>query len=553
MDIVTLSRSQAFKRLESLPTPDVLILGGGVNGVATLRDLALNGVSCALIDTKDFSAGASGASSRMAHGGLRYLEGREFRLVAESARERDSLIANASHLVKPLRIVVPLKYRVRGLLQAMFRFIGLSQTGGPMSLVALDGGLRIYEALGRGKNPLPRHVTFLRKSRFPTGLDPSTKAVTTYYDGQILHPEGLISEMIAEAVTVNDGCVALNHVSWTTQDGQVTVTDTVTGQSTALRPQIIINATGAWIDRVNGTLGINSNHVRLVKGAHLVLDNPALFARMDGSAYYFDDGTGRMVISLPVDRNILVGTTERDITDPEDRDVSDDEVSYLLQAMDGLFADISVTRSQVVAATSGIRPLQRGGELVTAASRDHAIKEDVVSGFKYPVLSLVGGKWTTFRAFSEQTSDRVLALLGRARKVSTAVRRYPGAGPCDAAELAQAHGLPLEHVTGLIERYGKLAKSAAAFVASRVDRPLAGAAHYSRAEIAWLIAARGAVTVEDILLRRTRLTFGLGVTQETIEDVAQIVEQETECSRQSIAAEVAGLVGNPLIYGLQER
>lgn len=551
MSIVTFSRAQALQRLESFTTPDVLILGGGVNGVATFRDLALNAVSCVLIDTKDFAAGASGASSRMAHGGLRYLEGREFRLVAESARERNLLINNASHLVEPLRIVVPLRHRVRGLLQATLRFIGLSKTGGPMSLLALEGGLRIYEALGRREHPLPRHVTLLRKSRFPEGLDPRTKAVTTYYDGKILQPEGLICEMIAESCSVNDTCVALNHMAWVVQDGQVGVSDTLSGQSFALRPRIVINATGAWIDKVNATMGITSHYLRMVKGAHLVLDNPALFARMDGNAYYFDDGTGRMVISLPVDGNILVGTTEREITDPEDRDVGEDEVSYLIQAMDELFGDISVTRSQVVAATSGIRPLQRGGGSVTSAPRDHAIKEDAVPGFNYPMLSLVGGKWTTFRAFGEEAADRVLALLGRSRQISTAARRYPGAGPCDAADLAQAHGLSVEQATRLIERYGALAKSAAAFVATRSDRPLAGAAQYSRAEIAWLVAARGAVTVEDILLRRTRLTFGHGITPVTVADVAEIVEQETGRSRQVIAEEVAEMVGNPLIYGLR--
>ena len=140
-----------------LTAPDVLILGGGVNGVATLRELALNGVSCVLIDTGDFCQGASSALSRMAHGGLRYLEGREFRLVAESARERNRLIANAGHLVKPLEIVVPLEHLFGGFGRAVLRFLGFTRFGGPLSLAALEGALRLYEIFGRREHPLPSH------------------------------------------------------------------------------------------------------------------------------------------------------------------------------------------------------------------------------------------------------------------------------------------------------------------------------------------------------------------------------------------------------------
>ena len=142
------ARAHAWAKLAALSAPQVVIIGGGVNGVGTLRDLALNGVSAVLLETGDFCAGASGASSRMAHGGLRYLEGREFRLVAEAARERNLLLQDAPHLVKPLEIIVPMAELISGLPLAVLRFLGLSSRPGPLSLAALAGALVLYERFG---------------------------------------------------------------------------------------------------------------------------------------------------------------------------------------------------------------------------------------------------------------------------------------------------------------------------------------------------------------------------------------------------------------------
>jgi glycerol-3-phosphate dehydrogenase len=272
-------RQDALMRLAQIPAPEVLILGGGVNGVATLRDLALNGVSAVLLDRGDFCAGASSASSRMAHGGLRYLEGREFRLVAEAARERNLLLRHASHLVRPLEIVVPVDGFSSGLLRAGLRFAGLSQQSGPLSLAALKVGLMAYEHFGAAGRVLPAHSATMRPSRFPHALRKGTKAVVRYYDGQIDTPEGLIFEMLAEAVA-HPGVVALNHTDWQmTPDGAIALAGGLT-----LRPRLILNATGAWIDRVNAALGLVTRHVRGVKGAHLILRHKALHDRMAGQA-----------------------------------------------------------------------------------------------------------------------------------------------------------------------------------------------------------------------------------------------------------------------------
>lgn len=540
-------RADAAHRLASMRTCDVLIIGGGVNGVGVLRDLALNGVSAVLIDHADFCSGASSASSRMAHGGLRYLEGREFRLVAESARERNRLLALAPHLVKPLEIVVPLDGIFTGLGRAVGRFLRLTRTSGPISLVALEAALVLYESLGRVGRSLPRHKTTLRRAGFPAGLSPRTKAVISYSDGQILQPEGLILEMLCEAMQVNPDCAALNHVRWRWQDGGAVISDTQSAMTWRIAPRIVVNAAGAAIDAVNAALGVPTQYIRGVRGAHLVIGHDGLVARMGGRAFYFDDGTGRMIIALPVAGNILIGTTEVETDDPEDRRITDPEIGYLLGAINRLFGDLEVTRADIVAMTAGIRPLRRGddGASATAAARDHALEQDrLPTGV--PVLSMVGGKWTTFRAFSEDAADRCLELLTRPRRQTTVARALPGAQPVGPDAADTGGDLPA--------RYGSLAGEVAQFCrAWEADRPLRGNPAYSTGEIAWLALRRAACTVEDIVMRRTQLYYGRGLSRETAEDVAEELARCGRADAHALAREIDRLFHDPRIAGMRRQ
>lgn len=520
----------ATDRLAGGLQPEVLILGGGVNGVAALRELALNGVAAVLLDRGDFCAGASSASSRMAHGGLRYLEGREFRLVAEAARERNLLLRHAPHLVRPLEIVVPLTAITAGLGRAGLRFAGLSQQAGPMSLVALKAGLMLYERFGAVGRVLPRHAATTERQAFPPGLRGGTKAVVRYFDGQIDNPEALVFEMLAEAME-DPQVAALNHCAWQIgPEGGVGVP----AAGAVLRPRVIVNATGAWIDRVNAQLGLETRHVRGVKGAHLVLRHAGLHQRMAGRAFYFDDGRGRMVICLPLAETILMGTTEIETADADDRQVARDEVDYLLGALSRLFQDIRLERSDVVAVTTGIRPLQAGGGSANRAARDHALAEDRLADGT-PVLSLVGGKWTTFRSFAELAADRCLALLGRGRQVSTQERAYPG---------ASASGR-------LARRYGAQAAGAEAYIAAGPDRPIVGAPQHSLREMVWLIHARAALTLEDLVLRRTQLALGAELGAGTLADLAAILAAERGQGPDWAAAELARAAADPRLLALR--
>lgn len=502
-------REESLRRLASGMPVDVLVIGGGVNGVAVLRELALNGVSAVLLDRADFCMGASGASSRMAHGGLRYLENREFKLVAESTRERNLLLKYAPHVTVPLEIAVPLANYLRGLGGSVCRFLGLPSQDARLSVAALEGALFLYEFLGRVEKMLPSHSLSLSRRRFPKALAPRYKALVRYYDARVRNPEGLILEMIEEALSASERTVCLNRVSWScASDGVATVIDPATGASFRLRPKLIVNAAGAWVDAVNRSLGFETAYIRPVKGAHLLLRHDALFERMAGRAFYFDDGTGRMVISYPLDGTVLLGTTEIQVKDADDDTVAPSEIAYLLAAISRLFDDIAVDETHVVAVTTGIRPLQAGGHAsANRANRDHFIAEDRISGGGTAVLSLVGGKWTTFRAFGEQAADRILALLSRRRVVDTRRRLYPGAAGLDdvRARMLARPDLPPGRAATLLERYGARADEVADFCAEAADPPLASLEDYTRREVEWLVSRRAALFLDDLVLRRMQI------------------------------------------------
>jgi glycerol-3-phosphate dehydrogenase len=543
-------REDSLARIASGATFDVLVIGGGVNGVAVMRELALNGVSALLVERSDFCKGASGASSRMAHGGLRYLENREFKLVAESARERNRLLKYAPHVTRPLEVVVPLSGYVSGLAGSIMRFLGFDVAGGRLSAAGLKGALYLYEYLGRVEKVLPSHRTALSRSAFPAALTPRAKAVISYFDARIRNPEGLVLEMIEDALDANPSVACLNHVDWSVETtGDITVTDNITGARFAVRPKLIINAAGAWVDDVNRTLGISTRYIRPVKGAHLLIRHDELLKRMDGRAFYFDDGTGRMVICYPLDHTILLGTTEIEVKTPDDAAIAPSEIDYLLTSLSGLFTDISLTRADVVAMTTGIRPLQNaGGASANRANRDHRIAEDRVGGEHAAVLSLIGGKWTTFRAFGEQAADRVFSLLSRQRRVDTRRRAYPGAtgltagaGARDqlALRIATRSSLSASRAKLLVDRYGAIASDVAAFCAAAPDAPMPSLPEYSERELRWLIERRAALFLDDLLLRRTQIVLdGLG-SESVIRDFARLLADVRGCSAAWADAQIA--------------
>ncbi len=433
-------------------SPTVLIVGGGINGVGTFRDLTLQGVDTLLIDRADFCSGASAASSRMAHGGIRYLENGEFRLVREAVRERNRMIQNAPELVKPLPTTIPIFKRFSGLFNAPLKFLGWLEKPSERGALIIKVGLIFYDAFTGKQRSVPRHVfdnraTSLKK--YPH-LHPEICYTATYYDGLILSPERLTLEILLDAESTGGHARALNYVSLAGMQGNsVTLRDEETGQTYNIEPKLIINAAGPWVDHSNTGLGLQTHYIGGTKGSHLVLDNPLLRQAIGDHEFFFENKDGRIVLIFPLFDKVMIGTSDIPITDPDGVRCTDAEVDYFIGMVGRVFPSIPVTRDQIVYRFSGVRPLaftqaRNTGQI----TRDHHIQEDLAGGI--PVFSLVGGKWTSFRAFSEQVTDKALAALRLPRKKDT--RDLPVGSGQDPVGLKSTSDYSREEVFRMAER-----------------------------------------------------------------------------------------------------
>ncbi len=527
-------REGILQRLEASPQVDVLILGGGINGIGAFRDLALNGVRVVLIDRADFMAGASAASSHMAHGGIRYLENGEFRLVREAVRERNRLIALAPHLVRPLPTAIPIFKIFSGILNAPLKFFNLLDRPAERGALVIKLGLLLYDAYtGRRGRAVPRHRFLGRRAarKHWPHLHPEVRFVATYYDGLIREPERFGQELIAQAEAANPEAWALNYVRLLRiEEGKVYLRDEEANHTFHLRPQVILNAAGPWIDAVNRQLGLETRYIGGTKGSHLVLDHPELLAAVGGHEFFFENDDGRIVLALPWFDRVIVGTSDLPIDDPDAARCTEEEVEYFLGMLRRIFPDIRVGREHIVFRYSGVRPLAYQEAKTTGQiTRDHSIRENRLG--EMTVYSLVGGKWTSFRAFSAQVTDRVLADLGRKRQAST--ETLPVGGGCnypqDAAQracfLAQVHelsGLPLERLETLFERYGTAVLPLALSLADGED-PLSTLPAFSRQEIAWLVQREKVVHLDDFVLRRSSLAMRGLLTRAAVAELAETV------------------------------
>jgi glycerol-3-phosphate dehydrogenase len=526
-----MNRQDTFASLES-KSPAVLIIGGGINGIGVFRDLALQGVSVLLAERGDFCSGASAASSHMAHGGIRYLENGEFRLVREAVHERNRLLSNAPHIVRPLPTTIPIFKLFSGLLNAPAKFLGLLDRPSERGALVIKIGLMLYDAFTRGQGTVPPHV-FHGRSRslavFPR-LNPEVKYTATYYDGLISSPERLAVELLLDGESEGPHARALNYVSLAGREGRtVTLKDETDGRIAAVRPRLIINAAGPWIDPVNRILGLSTRYVGGTKGSHLVLDNPELRRAVGDDEFFFENNDGRIVLILPFGGKVIVGTSDLPIDDPDSARCTPAEEDYFIEMIARVFPGVPVRREQIVFRFCGVRPLaftnaRNPGQI----TRDHHIREDRLGDV--PVYSLVGGKWTTFRAFAERTTDRALAHLGLPRRADTKSLAIGGGRDFPFPVAARN---PFAPQTGrqpvrpeyLFQRYGTRAKEIAAFLASGADRPLADAPDVTRREILFLARNEKIVHLDDLLLRRSLLAYEGRLTRTLVSEVAEQLGQ----------------------------
>ncbi|UKA73693.1 glycerol-3-phosphate dehydrogenase/oxidase [Arthrobacter sp. FW306-07-I] len=561
--------------LRRRPHAKVLVVGGGINGVGTFRDLALQGVDVALVERGDYCQGASGASSHMIHGGIRYLENGEFRLVRESVVERNRLLKIAPHYVKPLQTTIPIFSTFSGILSAPLRFLTHKQQGKPKERGAflIKAGLSLYDSFSRDGGTVPRHQFRTHKAALQElpDLRPDVKYTATYFDASVHNPERLTLDVLQDgekagragnaqaAGAQGNTARASNYLSLqsmssapnpgTGRGSTVRLRDELTGEEFDFTADIIVNTTGAWVDLTNESMGAASSFMGGTKGSHIVLDHPGLLAACRGREIFFEHTDGRIVLIYPMGDRVLVGTTDVDADMTEDAICTDEEIQYFFDLIGHVFPSIAVTPDDIVYTFSGVRPLPSHDATQPGfVSRDYRIERRASgdNGSGAIVLSLVGGKWTTFRALAEHLTNEVLSELGVQRKVSTA--QLPiggGAGfPADEAgeqKWIKAHmgaGRDADRTAGLLTRYGTRAEAVISYLDAEPDQPLRSTRELTVRELGFMAANEQVGHLVDVFIRRTSLAFRGLVTGELLNEVAEVLSVPLKWDAATRAAEI---------------
>jgi glycerol-3-phosphate dehydrogenase len=476
---------------------DLLVLGGGITGAGSALDAVLRGWRVALIDKGDFAGGTSSASSKLVHGGLRYLELGQFRLVHEALQERRRLLVNAPHLVQPLRFVVPVF------------------AGARMPRWKLRLGLTFYDGLAgrdnlRRSRPLDRR-RLLRE--FPQLRSGGLRGGADYFDAR-MDDARLCLEVVKTAA--NHGACVANHIEATAfvQAGDaitgVRVLDPVTGHDFQVRARQVLNAAGPWVDALCRLAGDpHLPHLRPTKGVHLVLPDLGFTAAF----LLFHPRDGRVFFVIPWLGKTLLGTTDTFTEDsPDHLDVTGEEIAYLLEGYGHYFTN-PLSAADVLNSFAGLRPL------LAARTRSPSSLSREFRIFRSPggLLSVAGGKYTTYRHMASAIVDEVERGLGRPRPRScrTGWFRLDGAPAGDwpsyreqmVAELQKRPGLSLTAASHLLDRYGRRAVEVAAYIQddASLSRPIRAGEPDLHAELAYQRDHEMAIFPADHLLRRTRL------------------------------------------------
>jgi glycerol-3-phosphate dehydrogenase len=546
------ARQDRIDRIAADGAFDAIVVGGGINGIGVFRDLALQGLRVLLVERNDFCSGCSAAPSRMIHGGLRYLENGEIALVRESLAERDRLLRNAPHLVRPLPTTIPVERFVSGIANASLALLGFTGRPRPRGALPVKLGLTIYDWITGRRRMLPRHRFRGKAATRALWPDfrPQVRCSATYHDAWISHPERLGLELIRDACADNPGSIALNHASLVHETAGLVLSDGESGRSLPVIGKVIVNATGAWIDDSAASLGarLKERLVSGTKGSHLILDNPALMQALQGHMIYYEHSDGRVCIVFPYMGRVLAGSTDLRVNEAGRTACSPEERDYILGALATLFPGIPVAADQIVYSYAGIRPLPVSkADFTGRISRGHSVRR--LQG-DVPQIGMVGGKWTTYRAFAEETVDMVLQDLGHPRRAST--RDLPiggGAGYSDrlSEDLVARHGLTPARAAHLVDLYGAGADQIASFCAEQSDAPLPGS-QLTEAEILWFIRQEHAVHLADALQRRSPLAIRGELTLALVTATAHVMARECRWSETRLEAEISRFLGDLETY-----
>ena len=465
---------------------DLLVIGGGINGAAIARDAAMRGAKVLLVEKDDLAAHTSSASSKLIHGGLRYLEYYEFRLVREALREREVMLRTAPHIVRPLRFVLPHCPALR-----------------PHWLIR--SGLLLYDLFSiRGGLPRSRRVG--RRDRALLEPLKDKRRVLSYWDAWVDDSRLTVLNAVAAAEQGAEIAVRTEFLS-ARRDGEVWRAELSGGRSVAAAA--IVNAAGPWVAEVlGGRLGETSDsRVRLVKGSHIVV--PALWH--GDQAYILQQADGRVVFALPFQGDFtLIGTTDIPVEGPREAAIDADEIRYLCEAVGRYFVR-EVAPADVVWSYSGVRALFDDGRAeAKAVTRDYHLELDADPGPK--LLSVFGGKITTARALAQEALDR-LGIDGRR---STSHSFLPGGDlyPDFLAWLdSVAAWMPRPLLARLSRAYGTRLRDMIGDARALADLGRDFGAGLHEAELRWLRDREFARTADDVLWRRTKLGLAMSPEQ----------------------------------------
>ena len=482
---------------------DFVVIGGGATGTAAALEAATRGFRVALVEAEDFAAGTSSRSTKMVHGGVRYLRRGEFKLVREALRERATLRRMAPHLVHPLRLVLP----TRRFGERAFYTFGLTLYDW------LSGGYRWTAARALSRAQALKAVPGLRREGLRGGV--------AYSDGQF--DDARLALALARTAAAH-GALVVNHAAVTgfVRDGErivaVQVTDRIENRTLQLRARLVLNCTGPGSDRVRQLADPGLPTVmRLSRGAHLVL--PAEFLGGDTGLILPETRDGRVLFALPWQGRVLVGTTDVAVDEIEDDpQVSEAEIDYLLEESKSLLAR-APTRDDVVASFVGLRPLVSAEEMDDTASlsREHAILTGPPG-----MLTMAGGKWTTARRMAEELIDRSTRMLGDRPRPSISARLVVVGGQHGAKREPDPYGSERAEVERLCASLpgGNL--------------PVAPGIELRQGEVAWMVREEMAVTDDDVLYRRARLgVLDARATAVASAPVAALIQKFSDALAQS--------------------
>ena len=472
------------------------MIGGGINGVAVARQCARAGKHTLLVEQNDFASGVTSRSTRIIHGGLRYLEHGEFGLVRESLRERERLLRERSHLVHPMH------------------FLLLLNETSQRSAMKVRAGLWLYQRMA-GKTPTDA-ATEIELKRFERALDAGHRwSFFNYEDAQCEFPERLVAEWLTEAMDA--GAVVRNHMEALAVDvthGRVRgvlLRDQITGRDARVDAGWVINCSGPWADRVCQRSSIRTRKPMLggVRGSHIVLPR---FPGSPSAAVYTEAEDSRPIFVLPWNDQILVGTTEvADNGDPAKTAPSADEISYLVRSVAQLFPKAKISAQSVKHAFAGVRPLPYSPDnRPSAVTRRHILHDHADDGAAH-MLSVIGGKLTTAASLARECARKIGLTVDEPNTVAM------GPGPAldplldDAVlEIARIGAVSEETARGMVEWHGKRAADIArmALVGAEFRAPICPHTSHVIAEVVEAYRRECAVTLGDVLLRRVPVALG---------------------------------------------